>query len=254
MTEQNLIERLNFEGTKVYLDGEVIFSGLDIPVDNQINLLGVTPERTIYRSSRQEPGKEPVLTDPIQTRIIYVGSGSCCEGPISILTSEHKEGEKEDFKLRSIKLPSFNVFDMLPVVFSGTEQLDGEQYGLLATGYGCHGRGVKLIGQQCSGYLEVVPSQEFREIENTDRFTAPRLTVHQQDDTISLDFYMIGHRLKPGNKRDPNVPDFLIGPMHETYTSQDIHASKDLTSRLVELGIDINKTVEANKGYVRIRH
>mgnify|MGYP001559024461 FL=1 len=260
MTRANLIERLNFEGTTVYLDGTVIFSGLGIPlnnpVDNEVNLLGVTPERTVYQSSRQEPGKEePIFTDPIQTRVIYVGSGGCCEGPISILTSGHKEGEKEDFKLDSVKLPSFNVFDILPVVFGDTDQLDGERYGLLATGYGCHGRGVKLIGRDCSGYLEVVPSHEFRDLwdKRTQNWVAPRLTVSDQTKRITLNLLKSGYRLKPGHRRNPNIPEFLIDNNYETYVSQDIHASKDLTSRLVELGVDIEKTIEANEGYVRIR-
>ncbi|MBS3157026.1 hypothetical protein J4442_02520 [Candidatus Woesearchaeota archaeon] len=258
MTEKELIERLNFEGTGIYLDGEAIFSGLDIPVDNRINLLGVTPERTEYQSSRYEPGKkEPVFTDPVQTRHIYVGCGSCCEGPISVLISEHKEGEKEDFKLCSVKLPSFNVFDILPIVFKGTEQLDGERYGLLATGYGCHGRGVKLIGRDCSGYLEVVPSQEFRELwdKRAQDWVEPRLTIDDQTERITLNLLKSGYRLKPGHKRNPNIPKCLIDQNFETYVSQDIHASKDLTSRLVELGVDIKKTIEElNEGYVRIRH
>ena len=234
MACEKLVERLNFKGTEVYLDGEVIFSGLGIPFDNQINLLGV----------------------PQHQRNIYVGCGGCCEGPISILTSQHKEDEKEDFKLDSVKLPSFNVFDILPIVFRGAEQLDGEQYGLLATGYGCHGKGVKLIGQACSGYLEVVPSQEFRELwdKGAQDWVEPRLTIDNQTERITLNLLRSGYRLKPGHKRNPNIPRCLIDQNFETYVSQDIHASKDLTSRLVELGIDIKKTIEANESYTRIRH
>ena len=254
MTKANLIERLNFEGTNVYLDGKIIFPGLNIPVDNKISLLGVTPERLVYQSSVSEPGKESVLTDPIQTRIIYVGCGSCCEGPISILTSEHNEGEQENFKLKSVKLPSFNVYDIIPVVLEEGHQLE-EMYGLLATGYGCNGRGVKLFGRDCSAYLEVVPSQEFRDLwdKTTQSWVEPRLTVNEQTGGIALNLLNSEYRLKPGHRRNPNIPDCLIDYNYETYVSQDVHASKDLTTKLVELGVDIEKTIEANEGYVRIR-
>jgi len=40
----------------------------------------------------------------------------------------------------------------------------------------------------------------------------------------------------------------------EWYETQNVWASKDLTSVLNQLGVDVEKTIEANKGYVRIRH
>ncbi len=267
MTKANLIERLNFEGTKVYLDGKVIFSGLSLPcfndVDNRINLLGVMSERIEYGSVYTEPNKEPVFRDPKYVRLIYVGCGGCCEGPISILTNGRSDGEEtsecndyeEDFRLYSFKLPSFNVFDILPVVFGNTDQLDGERYGLLATGFGCHGSGVKLMGRDCSGYLEVVPSRDFRELRNakTQNHGAPRLTISAQTRGINLNLLESGFRLKPGHIRNPNLPEILIDDNYEAYVSQDVYASKDLTARLIELGVDIEKTIEANEGYVRVR-
>ncbi len=257
MTKADLIERLNFEGTKVYLDGVVIFSGPDKPVnvDNKINLLGVTREKVMYDPVIYRPNRESIFTDPRQTRDIYVGCGSCCEGPISILTAEHEKGKKENFRLDSVKLPGFNVYDILPVVFKDTNQLNRERSGLLATGYGCDGSGVKLIGRDCSGYLEVVPSRDFRELRNakTQNHGAPRLTISAQKRGITLDLLKSGHRLKPGHERTPNLPEILIDNNYEFYVSQDIYASKDLTAKLIELGVDINKTIEANEGYIRIR-
>lgn len=257
MTKADLIEKLNFEGTKVNLDGKVMFSGRDMPhpIDNRINLLGVTPERVEYKSCISVPNKEPVFTDPKYARLIYVGCGSCCEGPLYILQSVRKEGEEEDFQLDCFKLPRFNVYDILPVAFGDTDQLSGERYGLLATGYGCHGSGVKLIGRDCSGYLEVVSSHDFMELwgPRIQNWVTPRLSLSAQKRGITLDLLKSGHRLKPGHVRTPNLPEILIDNNYEFYVSQDIYASKDLTARLIELGVDIEETIKANEGYVRIR-
>lgn len=241
MTKQNLTERLNFKGDDVFLDGNKIFSVPHRPTESEINLLGV----------------------PSGGRIIYVGSGKCCFGPITILMDNASEnGDPSNFQLDQLRIPDFNVYDIIPVSVDHKKTIFANEGAILTTGYGCAGAGVRLIDTYHPKTIEVFSEEEFQKLWNKDvqSWMMPHLRVDEHKRTISLDLLKAGYRLKPGRSVDPKLPRMadgtlcLIDDAFENYVSQDIWASKDLTSVLSEIGVDIEKTIEANNGYVRIRH
>ncbi len=229
MTQENLLSRLNFQKQDVYLDGRVIFSAPQITTAGDIQVLGV----------------------PQNGQRIYAGTGSCCYGYMAVL--ERIKEDEDDFRLEALVPTTFNVFDIIPVSVDYVKTGFGNNDAVLVTGYGCAGAGVKLIGVSHPNMIEVIPRNEFKEIEGTTKFTAPRLNVRQQDGAISLDFFRVGDRLKPGRTRTPNLPEILIDQNYESYVSQDVIASKDLTQILRDSGVNIKETVERNKDYTRMR-
>lgn len=233
MTNENLTERLNFEGDDVFLDGKVIFSVPHREAMSEINLLGVPKGR----------------------RIIYAGSGKCCYGPITILRDISQEGESPKFILDGLRVPDFNVYDIIPAIVNPSKTGFGNGEAVLTTGYGCAGSGVRLIGTSYPKTIEVVSAEEFQEMKDSRVMITPRLNANRQKGIITLDLLRAGFRLKPGKTRDPRLPSVLLDSnAQEWYVSQDIYESMDLTPVLGKIGVDIDKTIEANLGYVRIRH
>ena len=235
MTEQNLTERLNFKEDDVFLDGKVIFSVPHRHAKSGINLLGV----------------------PQNGRTLYIGSGQCCYGPITILESHSQEGEEPNFQLDAMRMPDFNVYDIIPASVDYKKTGFANEGAILTTGYGCAGSGVRLIDTYNPKTIEVVSGEEFQEMWNSrvQNWVMPRLNVNEKEGRITLDLLRSGYRLKPGKSRDPNLPSILLDSnAQEWYVSQDVWASKDLTPVLSEIGVDVEKTIEANRGYTRIRH
>ena len=236
MTRQDIGERLNYKGDDVFLDGKVIFSVPHRESQSEINLLGVI----------KEAGK------------IYVGSGQCCFGPISILENRAKNGEEPEYELDGLRVPNFNVYDIIPAYVDNKKTRFCNNGAILTTGYGCAGSGVRLIDTNYPKTIDVVSNEEFRGLWGDTRvqgWVMPYLRVDEQKGTITLDLLKAGYRVKAGKSRDPTLPSILLdSDAEESYVSEDIWASKDLTARLVEIGVDIEKTIEQNKGYVRISH
>ncbi len=235
ISEQKLTERLNFEGDDVFLDGKVIFSVPHRQTQSDINVLGV----------------------PQHGREIYVGSGSCCYGFITILHNGATDSETPKFKLDGFRIPDFNVYDIIPASGDYKKTGFGNDGAILTTGFGCAGSGVRLIDTYYPKMIEVVPGIEFQEMWNSrvQNFVMPRLNVNEYEGKITLDLLRSGYRLKPGKSRDPKLPSCVLDAnAQEWYVSQDIWASKDLTPVLDKLGLDVEKTIEANRGYTRIRH
>ncbi len=236
MTQKSLLERLNFQGEDVYLDDKVVFSVPHINTVSGINMLGVSEE------SSPHGGR------------IYVGSGKCCYGIISVLDHIPNPEDKEayNFCLKAIMPPDFNVYDIIPAVATGG--FDNSDT-MLTTGYGCAGAGVRLMGISSPKTIEVISKDEFNEIWGSRQVSMhPRLTIHQQSSTISLDYLRAGYRLKPGRSRNPRLPTLLIDDSYEPFVSQDVFVSRDLTPVLRDIGVDIEKTIERNKDYTRIRN
>ena len=127
---------------------------------------------------------------------------------------------------------------------------------MLTTGYGCAGSGVRLVDTYYPTTIEVISGDEFKKMWNPEiqSFVMPHLRVDKDKRTITLDLLKSGYRLKPGRSRDPKLPSCLIDDSYESYVSQDVWASKDLTLVLSEIGVDIEKTIETNEDYARIRH
>jgi hypothetical protein len=234
MTNKKLSERLSFEGDDVLLDENTIFSVPHRHTQSDINLLGV----------------------PEKGNVIFTGSGQCCFGYITILKNHktiegnHREYDIEnpEFTLDGIRVPNFNVYDIMPV---------GPR-GILATGYGCSGSGVQLIDTVNPKTIEIVSEEEFQAFRNEyyqdyNNFT-PRFGINEQEGTISLDLLRTGFRAKPGRTRDPKLPSILVNTADEEfYISSDVVASKNLTPILEEKGFEIDTLIEANRGYEVVR-
>ncbi len=210
MTEQNLTERLNFERDNVLLDGEVIFSVPHRPAVSGINLLGV----------------------PQHGRRIYIGSGQCCYGLITILDDIAGEGETPKFQLDGFRVPDFNAYDIIPAHADYKKTGFANEGAILTAGYGCAGSGVRLIDTYYPKTIEVVSGEEFQEMWDSriQKRLMPRINVNEHRGIITLDL------------------------LQSSSIAQDIWASKDLTPVLNDLGVDVEKTIEANREYTRIRH
>jgi len=219
MTPSNLVNRLSFDERNVLLDGEAIYS---------------FPEMGYNASS-----KIKILGVPQHGKKIYVGSGICCHGLIAILNdSNSREEEKPHFSLGALRLPSFNVEDILPVVIdydkTGFKKTRYGRYSasddaILTTGHGCSGSGVSLVSIEHPKTIEVVSEKEY-------------------------DKMRCGVNIKPRFRFEGRgiILDFFKRNEYECITSE-VTASTDLTPLLNELGIDIGKTIQENSGYARIR-
>ncbi len=219
MTQSNLVERLSFDERDVLLDGEAIYSFPELGhnTSTRIRMLGV----------------------PQHGKRIYVGSGVCCHGPIVALANHNIGGEeKPNFLVYSLRLPSFNVYDILPVAVdphkTGFQKTRYGRYSdsddaILTTGHGCSGSGVSLISIEHPKTIEVISEREYdkmrcgADIKSRFRFEAGGIIL-----------------------------DFLKRNEYGCITS-DVTASTDLTPILNELGVNIKKTIQENSGYARIR-
>jgi len=209
---EKILDKLNFEGNDVVLDGKVVYSVPNRPTKSEINLLGVTQDENT----------------------IYVGSGQCCYGPITILKVTKDDGKISKIYLDAFRLPDFNTYDIIPVEVDYDKMEFSNSDAILCTGFGCAGAGVRLISESSPKTIDVVSEEEFDkmrkdiiEMKRYNNFVLPRLNVNEEEGTISLDLKSSGTYMKK---------------------------SKDLTSRLNELGVNIKKTIEKNKGYTRIRN
>lgn len=209
MAEQKLIQRLNFKGDDVLLDGEVVFSVPHRDCVSEINILGVLERK--YRSD------------------IYVGCGNCCHGPIMILSEHSGEDEEPQIRFDDIRVPDFNVYDIIPARVDYHQAGFPNTQAILATGFGCSGAGVKLISAISPKDIEVVSEKELRQMMFKRRPVRPELRVNEEEGVIDLYFQGPGYMLFKDDGR-----------------------RKDLTPILREMGVDIEKTIELNRDYDRI--
>ncbi|PLW80230.1 hypothetical protein C0585_03700 [Candidatus Woesearchaeota archaeon] len=249
MKEKKLEDRLSFKGPDLFLNGEIIYTVPFGECESRINIVGLKKIEMI------NPFTDEGYVSAFET---YIGSGGCCHGPITktLIKPKDKEHPKNwILKRANVTIPPFNVYDILYV--KGNFKFDswGSDEGLLATGYGCSGSGVMLTGTQNPALINIVGFEEFNGLWNS-RITSamPLLYVDNNEKKIKLNMMKSGYRLKPGKSRDPKLPSILVdGHAEEWYVSdRDIVSSLDLTERLSNLGLDINKTIEANKNYIRI--
>lgn len=212
MENKNDEHRMSFQGKDVYIDGVKVFT---VPFERTqagINFLGF---------SRKE-------------KKIYVGSGQCCYGPISILMySDREGGTKPEVQVDTLRIPDLNVYDIIPI---------NDTY-ILATGYGCAGAGVRLVDTYYPTITEIVSTDEYYELEKRIRTRTglavswdprygdsfrPRLSIDDLTVTVSLE-----------------VGTSTISPRQQE--------SKDLNPILKKHGFDTAGIVERNKGYQRGR-
>jgi hypothetical protein len=202
--------RMSFQGKDVFIDGVKVFTVPFERTEAGINLIGF---------SRKE-------------KKIYVGSGRCCYGPISILRYEDEgDGEKVGIQVDTFRIPAFNVYDIIPI---------NETY-ILATGYGCSGAGVGLVDTYNPKITELVSDEEYTALEEALRKKTG--LVKSWD-------------LRYG---DPFHPRLHVDALNETVTLEvgtGTHyprqqESKDLGHILRERGFDMKKIMEINEGYQR---
>jgi hypothetical protein len=229
--EISILEKLSFSGSDVYLDGEKIMT---VPGKNPtrtcINLLGV----------------------PSHGDNIFVGTGGCCHGHIVDL-DKSSDGL---YGIENIVTPNLNVNDMLFALGKHEGSALPSGTGLIVTGQGCAGAGVRLMSTYEPVSLDVVSTQEFYSLFDgrRDGIVVPRLRADTFDGKIYLDLHRGGFRVNPGMRRDPTMPSILVDTSVETFfVSDDLHSILDITDRLERFGVDISKTLEYNKDFHRIR-
>ncbi len=230
-----------FNENKVLLDGKIIYAveGSNAS-DTGINLLGISND----------------------ARTIYVGSGQCCDGPVSVIKDRANGGETPDFQLIGVVKQNFNVYDMTPVMVDPDVTGFASEEAVLTTGYGCSGAGVNLVDPYSKKNVEIVPKEEFSGLwqQRIQNWIMPSLDVStghsrtgERDSRVTLNLLSAGYRLKAGKTRDPNLPSILVdGSSQEFHVSRNVWVSADLTSRLRDIGVNIESTLEANRGYTRI--
>ncbi len=220
--QKPLIERLDFKGGELFLDGALIFTTPETHSGTRgIHVLGVDETNDF----------------------IDIGTGECCYGYIHRLT---KYGKDKPFSLDNIRSVDLNVHDLLPVIDDHTRTDLPNQQSLLAVGHGCAGAGIRLIGMYAPSAREVLSASEYSQLkpEGSERVN-PRFEI--SDGNINLNLTGIARGFGP--ERDPNKPNMLHDLSDRVYSIG--FNSIDLTQKLADLRINIEKTLEFAKNYQR---
>lgn len=217
-----LIERLSFteHQPELYLDGKLLFTTPETHSGTRgINVLGVD-ETNDY---------------------IDIGTGECCYGYIHRLTRYEKD---RPFSLDIIRPVDFNIYDLLPVIHARTDLPN--QQSLLAVGHGCAGAGIRLIGMYTPSAREFLSASEYSLLKpkGSERVN-PSFEISNGDIYLNLTGVARGF----GPERNPDKPNMLHDLSDRIYSID--FKSIDLTQKLADLGIDIEKTLEFTKNYER---
>src|SRR3989338_6094281 len=119
-------DSLSIDGGKVFLNGEEIFS---IPVEHHMVWVAGFWEAT-------------------EDKTIYVGSHHCCHG--HLYTLRNSSGR---YILCDIVTLDTNLTDILPVTGKKAGFPKGE--GVIVTGSGCDGSGVRLVNPSSALFMDV---------------------------------------------------------------------------------------------------
>jgi len=241
--EQSLISRLNFIKGNVFLDRTLIFSVPEMLYQRgDINVLG-TKEYSYKHENREE--QKAIALD--------IGTGECCYGYLfrlqAVPVEQPKYGKIKplEFKLDFIRPAEFNVYDLLPADLVKKESTFATPDLVIATGSGCEGSGVRLIGTHHPRIRkDIFSDEEFEKIAKSGFVTRLRIS----DDKVFLDLVNI-YDLKRTEK------EILTDSAEERYRSpnpvgSNVYDSVDLTKRLEEAGVDIPRTLELAKDYKKI--
>jgi hypothetical protein len=153
---------------------------------------------------------------------IYVGTGYCCHGHVYKLDQIRKD------ELRTIQILSvdLNVYDLLPVIVDYKKTgFCNEHAGIIVTGYGCAGQGVRLLDTLCPKSIDVISTDDCDEMYGSD-FNTEGFACVEGAELIDL----VIRRNGGGGSR-----------------------KKDITNILREAGVDIEKTFEMLKRYKKIK-
>jgi len=205
METKDLIEKIKLDKHSLYFDGTKVFDMPNMPDSTgRINVFGITE---ISDDSRFDAKA-------------FIGSGSCCYGYAAILGVDFDK-EIPKLYITDIATLDLNVFDILPIALKHTysDNEEGYKTGILATGTGCDGSGVRYI----SSFNETF------DVLNTEE---------TWDKSISLGIFRpnFDQRLE------------LTDESRILYTGWGM---VDITERLMEKGLDLEKTVERNEVYLR---
>lgn len=241
MAERKLVDKLSFENTKVFLDGDAIFTvpGRERSLERGINLLGVDE-----RSST-----------------IYVGTGKCCYGYVFKLEDSSRFKGNYDptrdvpnYELASIRAVDFNVYDILPIKLDPNEDIVFNGNAFIVSGYGCAGSGVRMVSDSYPVTKEIVSGEEFADAVNGCGVNIYRDRLRSSQGRIYFDLLRGGVRPKPGMKRNPSLPSILMdASVEEVYTTDDIFHSIDITDKIAEFKVDFPRTFDAINHFWRVK-
>ncbi len=223
--QKPLIERLSFTASQpeLYLDGKLIFTTPKTHFTTDgINVIGVDETRGI----------------------IDIGTGQCCHGYFYRLQWSK---ENSQFNLELIRHIDLNVYDLLHAKPAKITTDVPTKQAVLATGYGCAGEGVRLIGLYDPIVTDILPDFHGLWDRNEWGRISPRFRV--SEGRIYLDIHGIDRMFS--SARNPNKPAELHDASDKTYTAG-VSNSFDLTERLANAGVDINQTLEFAKDYKKL--
>lgn len=102
---------------------------------------------------------------------VVVGTGSCCEGYVISLVDRKEDNESRGIAM--IQGIDFNVYRVDPIWFNA-KGMDGKTYetlGLLATGAGCSGKGIRFIDfKALPTVISIVPTDEAGTLRSHERW------------------------------------------------------------------------------------
>ena len=197
---------LMISANEVMIDGEPVFM---VPVVGQeIRVAGIASPPNSHSGE-------------LGHRHLFVGTDGCCSGNIYTLT---RHGWKEKFGLTSTLGMDIGVRDIVPVVHRDGVIRFEDRPCLLAAGYSCNGRGVRLISPVApTKPLEIVGNDEWNELVPSMSLVRPALRVGPTypEGSVHLDIY---------------GGDAWSGRWY-----REIYGTTDLTKRLEAHGIDVGQ-------------
>jgi hypothetical protein len=231
---KKLIDRVSIKEHELFLDGKSIFNGINMlpAAHNNLEVVGLLGENERF----------------------LIGTGSCCSGYfISIARGRGEFGEDPTrFYPGTIRDVDMNVYDIVPIHLKNPDVIVNA---VLTAGSGCDGSGARLVSTCYASKRNIVIStEEYDSFRRVNSNVYPNIRIDARQNKIYLDMLECGYRLKSGHTRNCKVPNICIDFENEDfYVSQNVRTTWDLTERLTNLNVDIDKTVELNKEYRRIK-
>lgn len=176
---------------------------------------------------------------------LLIGTSACCHGRLYTYVAG-----MEQHLLRNILSVDLNIYDIRPAIPKGELIRTGEA--AIVAGYGCSGRGVRVMGLETPKNFEIMGDDEFARLMGI-QYVQPRIAIDPKSGKVQLELYRQRWVARQGRRRDQNLPGILVNAADEMLvTAEEPFRRVDITDRLHEV-IDLDRTFALQGRYHQAR-
>ena len=225
---------MKFECDKIIEDGKLLFEN---PIRESIVVAGKVHEQC-------GPGDFGGVS---WLNLLLYGTENCCQGSVGTV---YLGNGRFPMRLNSLNSLDTNIFDIQPVVMNRDRSVPN--LGIIAAGYGCSGNGARLIDTNRVKIYDILPTNRdgkgFRLHEGFQiRPDIEGKKFWLQNPNLHEEYYK-----QAGAKVDGSMVTYNSVDVPEKMKAE-FSTDYDLTSKLVENGVDIDASLELGKRFVKTR-